>query len=54
MTRYGTLKRWADNLRLGNAVKLLDATLKEETKTDLDLTALADELANPKAMKAAE
>ncbi len=54
ITRYGTLKRWAENLGLANAVKLLDATLKEETKTDLDLSALADGLANPKAMKAAQ
>jgi len=54
MTRYGSLKRWAENLGLASAVRLLDATLKEETKTDMDLSALADASANPKAMQAAE
>lgn len=54
IARYGTLKRWAESLGLANAVKLLDATLKEETKTDLDLTALADAVSNPRAMQAAE
>ncbi len=54
MTRYGSLKRWAENLGLSNAVRLLDATLKEETKTDMDLTALADASVNPRAMQAAE
>jgi ferritin-like metal-binding protein YciE len=54
MTRYGTLKRWAENLDLPDAVKLLDTTLMEESKTDSDLSALADRLANPKAMMAAE
>ncbi|MBC8035793.1 MAG: ferritin-like domain-containing protein [Rhizobiales bacterium] len=54
MTRYGSLKRWAENLGLSNAVRLLDATLKEETKTDMDLSALADSSINPRAMQAAE
>ncbi len=54
ITRYGTLKRWAENLELGQAIKLLDATLMEESDTDKDLSALADRLANPKAMMAAE
>ena len=49
MTRYGTLKRWAETLGLQDAVKLLDATLKEETQTDADLTKLADKSANMKA-----
>jgi ferritin-like metal-binding protein YciE len=54
MTRYGTLKRWAQNLGLGDAVELLNATLKEESQTDTDLSALADQIANPKAQMAAE
>ena len=52
ITRYGTLKRWATNLGLDDAVTLLDATLKEEDKTDEDLTVLADAAVNSKAMKA--
>ena len=54
MTRYGSLKRWAETLGLADAAKLLDVTLKEETKTDMDLSALADASANPRAMQAAE
>ena len=50
MSRYGTLKRWAELLGLADAVKLLDATLNEETATDKALTGLADMLVNEKAM----
>ena len=50
MSRYGTLKRWAGLLGLAEAVKLLDATLSEETATDKALTGLADKLVNQKAM----
>jgi ferritin-like metal-binding protein YciE len=49
ITRYGTLKRWAETLGMQDAVKLLDATLREEAKTDEDLTKLADKSANMKA-----
>jgi ferritin-like metal-binding protein YciE len=52
ISRYGTLKRWATLLGLKDAASLLDATLKEETKTDLDLTALADKQVNAKAKAA--
>lgn len=52
IARYGTLKRWAENLGMADAVKLLDATLKEEFQTDKDLTKLADAVANPKAKAA--
>jgi ferritin-like metal-binding protein YciE len=52
ITRYGTLKRWAENLGMLDAAKLLDATLKEESQTDKDLTKLADAVANPKAKAA--
>ena len=49
ITRYGTLKRWAEELGMADAVKLLDATLQEESKTDSDLTKLADASANDRA-----
>ena len=49
ITRYGTLKRWAGELGMADAAKLLDATLMEETKTDSDLTKLADTSANDRA-----
>ena len=54
ITRYGTLKRWAQNLGLSDAVQLLDATLSEESQTNTDLSGLADQIANPKAKMAAE
>lgn len=53
ISRYGTLKRWAQVLGMKDAVKLLDATLKEESMTDEVLSKLADQVANPKALKAA-
>ena len=53
ITRYGTLRRWAENLGMRDAVALLDATLQEESKTDEDLTVLADAAVNSKAKKAA-
>ena len=53
ITRYGTLKRWAEMLGMDDAAKLLDQTLAEESKTDEDLTAFADSSANQKAMMAA-
>ena len=54
ITRYGTLKRWAQNLGLSDAVDLLNATLKEESQTDTDLSALADQVANLKARTTVE
>ncbi|MBS7534837.1 ferritin-like domain-containing protein [Ancylobacter sonchi] len=52
ITRYGTLKRWAQVLGLKDAVTLLDATLKEESMTDKALTSLADASANAMAKAA--
>jgi ferritin-like metal-binding protein YciE len=49
ITRYGTLKRWAMELRMTDAANLLDANLQEESKTDSDLTKLADTSANKRA-----
>lgn len=40
IARYGTLKAWARQLGHKEAVKLLDATLAEETKTEKALTQL--------------
>ena len=41
IARYGTLKTWAGELGLNEAVKLLEMTLSEEKKTDEALTKLA-------------
>jgi ferritin-like metal-binding protein YciE len=49
ISRYGTLKAWADKLGLREAVKLLDQTLQEEKKTDQLLTSLAETAINTKA-----
>jgi ferritin-like metal-binding protein YciE len=49
ITRYGTLKRWAGELGMAEVVKLFDATLQEESKTDSDLTKLAEMAANDRA-----
>jgi ferritin-like metal-binding protein YciE len=54
IARYGTLKTWADELGLGQAVKLLDQTLQEEKKTDEALTKLAESIVNQEAHQAAE
>jgi ferritin-like metal-binding protein YciE len=42
IARYGTLKQWAQQLGIKDAVALLDATLQEERKTDESLTSLAE------------
>jgi len=49
ISRYGTLKTWAAELGLKHAVKLLDATLAEEKKTDVALTELAESVVNQEA-----
>jgi ferritin-like metal-binding protein YciE len=49
ISRYGTLKTWAGELGLAQAVKLLDATLAEEKKTDAALTQLAETQVNQHA-----
>ena len=41
ITRYGTLKAWAQQLGHKDAVKLLEATLAEETQTDDLLTKIS-------------
>jgi len=52
ITRYGTLKRWAETLGHKDIAKLLDATLQEEGQTDKDLTSLAETSANATAQAA--
>jgi ferritin-like metal-binding protein YciE len=52
MSRYGTLRTWASELGLSDAVKLLDATLAEEKKADETLTKLAKEGVNQHAQAA--
>ena len=49
IARYGTLKTWAAELGLKQSVKLLDATLSEEKKTNEDLTKLAESGVNQHA-----
>jgi len=49
ISRYGTLRTWANTLGLKDAVKLLDQTLAEEKKTDDALSKLALTAVNAKA-----
>ena len=53
ISRYGTLRSWAQQLGLKEAVTLLEQTLAEESKTDEALTALAESAVNAAAQKAA-
>ena len=46
ISRYGTLKTWANELGYKDAVKLLDATLKEEKNTDSALSQMAESEVN--------
>ncbi len=49
IARYGTLKTWAQQLGMKEAVSLLDATLKEEEATDKRLSQVAVGDVNRKA-----
>lgn len=49
ISRYGTLKAWAERLGLKDASKLLDETLREEAKADETLTRLAETAINSAA-----
>lgn len=53
ISRYGTLRAWAQQLGYKDAVKLLDETLAEESKTDEALTKLAEKAVNAAAQKQA-
>ena len=49
ITRYGTLRTWAEELGLKDAAKLLQQTLAEEVSTDKALTELAETVVNQEA-----
>jgi ferritin-like metal-binding protein YciE len=49
MSRYGTLRTWAEELGMPDAEALLEATLKEEKATDSALTVLAKSIVNVEA-----
>jgi ferritin-like metal-binding protein YciE len=53
IARYGTLKTCAQELGLNQSVKLLQATLGEEKKTDETLTQLAESQVNQHAQQVA-
>ena len=49
MARYGTLREWANQLGMTDAVSLLEETLGEEERTDEMLTQIAKDGANAQA-----
>ena len=49
ISRYGTLRAWAEELGLRDAARLLAETLKEEELTDKALTVLAKDAVNLEA-----
>ena len=54
ISRYGTLKNWAESLGMQQVAGLLDQTLTEEKNTDKALTGLAEAAVNQEAQQAAE
>ena len=49
ISRYGTLRTWAEELGLNDAVSLLQQTLEEEKATDQALTKIAESVVNQEA-----
>ena len=49
ISRYGTLKAWAEELGHEDAANLLDETLEEEKDTDAALSELAESVINQQA-----
>jgi ferritin-like metal-binding protein YciE len=49
ISRYGTLRTWAEELGLNGAVSLLQETLDEEKATDEALTKIAESVVNQEA-----
>ena len=49
ISRYGTMKTWAEELGLTSSVKLLQTTLDEEKATDEALTEIAESVVNQRA-----
>jgi ferritin-like metal-binding protein YciE len=54
IARYGTLKRWAEELGHEEAASLLDKTLSEEKETDQLLTRIADAGSNRQGSEGAQ
>ena len=52
IARYGTLRTWARELGIKEAVSILSKTLDEESKTDALLTKLAEKTVNREAQTA--
>jgi ferritin-like metal-binding protein YciE len=52
ISRYGTLKTWANELGYNDAIKMLDATLNEEKNTDSTLSQIAESEVNQHAQTA--
>jgi ferritin-like metal-binding protein YciE len=52
ISRYGTLRTWAEELGLSDAAELLEATLQEEKATDEALTEIAETVVNQEAQAA--
>jgi ferritin-like metal-binding protein YciE len=53
ISRYGTLRTWAEELGLSDAVPLLQETLDEEEATDQALTKLAERVVYQEAQREA-
>ena len=49
ISRYGTMRTWAQELGLNEAIGLLDQTLSEEKKTDEVLSKIAESAVNQEA-----
>jgi len=49
ISRYGTLKAWAQKLGLEQAAALLEETLQQEKRTDADLSKIAEAAINVEA-----
>ena len=54
ISRYGTLRTWAEELGLDDAVALLQETLDEEEATDEALTEIAETVVNQEAEEETE
>ena len=52
ISRYGTLRTWAKELGLNDAIPLLEQTLQEEEATDKSLTRIAKSAVNQEAQAA--
>ncbi len=54
ISRYGTMRTWAQQLGMQEAVQLIEQTLEEEKKTDQLLTEMAESMANQEAEQGQE